>query len=158
MKRVVSRACLWFAVVWWGVWFGGQLFNALMIVPHFSANLPQSLAEWARLSPASVADFSLVFNPIWTAIALAISLALGWTSYGSGKGLALGSLLAAVISVLILAGWMSPTFARLMHPQDATISMVEIQTTLHRWTVVNWARIVVEFDGFVCALLVLSRG
>jgi hypothetical protein len=158
MQRIVSRACLWFAVVWWGVWLGGQLFNALMIVPHFSANLPQSLAEWARLSSTSVADFTLVFNPIWTAIALVSSLALGGTSYGSGKGLALGSLLAAVISVLILAAWMSPTFARLMHPQDASISMVEIETTLHRWTVANWGRIVVEFDGFVCALLVLSRG
>lgn len=158
MKPIVSRAFLWFAVVWWGVWLGGQLFNALMIVPHFSANLPQSLAEWARLSSTSIADFSVVFNPIWTAIALALSLALGWASYGSAKGLALGSLLAAVISVLILAAWMSPTFARLMHPQDATISMVEIQMTLQRWTVANWGRIVVEFDGFVCALLALSRG
>jgi hypothetical protein len=158
MQRLVSRGCLWFAVVWWGVWLGGQLFNALMIVPHFSADLPQSLAEWARLSATSVADFNRVFNPLWTALALAISLALGWRSYGNGRGLALGSLLAAVISLLILAGWMSPTFARLMHPQDVTISMVDIQTTLHQWTVANWGRIVVELDGFICALLVLSRG
>jgi len=158
MKRLISRACLWFAVIWWGVWFGGQVFNALMIVPHFSANLPQSLAEWAQVSSTSVADFSFVFHPIWTALALGVSLALGWRSYGDGRGLALGSLVAALISVVILAGWMSPTFDRLMDPRDATVSMVEIRTTLYRWTVANWGRIVVEFDGFVCALLVLSRG
>ena len=158
MKKVVSRACLWFAVIWWGIWFGGQLFNALTVVPYFSANPPQSLAEWAQLSATSLADFFLIFNPIWMVIALAASLALGWTSCGESRGWALGSLVAGVVSVLILAGWMSPTFARLMDPQDATISMVEIQTTLHRWTIANWGRIVIEFDGFVCAALALARG
>jgi hypothetical protein len=158
MKRLVSRGLLWFAVIWWGVWFGGQLFNALMIVPHFSANPPLSLAEWAQLPSTAVADFTMVFNPLWAAIALALSLALGWHAYGDGRGLALGSLVAALLSVLILAGWMAPTFDQLMHPQDATVSMVEIQTTMYRWTVANWGRIVVEFDGFVCALLALSKG
>ena len=158
MKRMISRGLLWFAVIWWGVWFGGQLFNALMIVPHFSANPPLSLAEWAQVPLTAVADFSVVFNPLWTAVALALSLALGWHTYGEGRGLALGSLVAALLSVLIVAGWMAPTFDRLMNPQDATVSMVEIQTTVYRWTVANWGRIVVEFDGFVCALLALSKG
>jgi hypothetical protein len=157
MKKVVSRACLWFAAVWWGIWFGGQLFNALMVVPYFSANPPQSLAEWALLSSASVADFFLIFNPIWMVIALALSLALGWTSYGEGRGFALGSLVAGVISVVILGAWMVPTLAGLMNPQDATISMIEFRTTLYRWTVANWGRIVIDFDGFVCAVLAISR-
>ena len=158
MKRMVSRACLWFAVIWWGIWLGGQLFNALMVVPYFSANPPESLAAWAQLSSRSSADFFLVFNPIWIVTALALSLGVGWTSYGGGRGLALGSLVAGLVSVLILAGWMSPTFSRLMDPQDATVSMVEIQTTLYRWTVANWGRMVIEFDGFVCALLAVARG
>jgi hypothetical protein len=158
MKRIVSRACLWFAAIWWGIWFGGQLFNALMVVPYFSANPPQSLAEWAQLFSTSLAGFFLIFSPIWIVIALAVSLGLGWASYGDGRGWVLGSLVAGLVSVLILAGWMSPTFGRLMNPQDATISMVEIQTTLYRWSVANWGRMVIEFDGFVCALLALSRG
>ena len=158
MKKLVSRACLWFAVIWWGIWFGGQLFNALMVVPYFSANPPQSLAEWAQLSATSLADFFLIFNPIWIVIALAVSLGLGWTSYGESRGWALGSLVAGVVSVLILEGWMSPTLARLMDPQDVTVSMVEVQTTLYRWTIANWGRIVIEFDGFVCAALALARG
>ncbi len=157
MKKAVSRACLWFAAVWWGIWFGGQLFNALMVVPYFSANPPQSLAEWAQLSSTSLVDFVLIFNPLWMVIALAVSLALGWASYGDGRRWALGSLVAGVISLLILAAWMSPTFARLMDPQDVTISMIEVQTTLYRWTVANWARILIEFDGFVCAVLAVSR-
>ena len=157
MPRIVSRACLWFAVVWWGVWFGGQLFNALTVVPYFSANPPPSLADWAQMSSAALANFSLIFNPIWIAIALAVSLALGWAGYGEARGWVLGSLVAGLISVLMSAGWRSPTFARLMHPQDATVSMVEFRTTLYRWTVANWGRIVIEFDGLVCALIALSR-
>ena len=157
MSRIVSRACLWFAIVWWGIWFGGQLFNALMVVPHFSANPPQSLAEWAQTSSTSLADFFVIFNPIWIVIALAVSLALGWASYGDGRGWALGSLVAGVISVIILIGWMVPTLASLMNPQDATISMIEVRTTLYQWTVANWGRMVIEFDGFVCALIALAR-
>ena len=158
MKRIVSRACLWFAVVWWGIWCGGQLFNALMVVPYFSTNPPESLAEWAQLLSGSPAAFLLIFNPIWIVIALAVSLGLDWASWGPARGWAVGSLVAGIVSMLILTGWMSPTFARLMDPQDATISMVEIQTTLYRWTVANWGRMVIEFDGFVCALVALSRG
>lgn len=158
MKRMVSRGCLWFAVIWWGISVGGQLFNALTVVPYFSANPPESLAEWAQLSARSPADFFLIFNPIWIVIALAVSLGLGWQAYGERRGWALGSLGAGMVSVLILVAWMEPTFGRLMDPQDATISMIEIQTSLYRWTVANWGRMVIEFDGFVCALLALSRG
>ena len=158
MQRTVSRACLWFAVIWWGISVGGQLFNALTVVPHFSANPPESLVEWATLSSGASADFFLIFNPILIVTALAVSLGLGWTSYGEARGWALGSLVAGLVSVLILVAWMAPTFGRLMDPQDATISMVEIQTALYRWTVANWGRMVIEFDGFVCALIALSRG
>ena len=157
MSRIVSRACLWFAIAWWAIWFGGQLFNALVVVPYFSANPPQSLAEWAQLSSTSLADFFLIFSPIWIVMALAVSLALGWTSWGDGRGWVLGSLVAGLISVLITAAWMSPTLGRLLHPQDASVSMVEFQTALYRWTVVNWGRMVIDFDGFVCALLALPR-
>lgn len=157
MKRIVSRACLWFAVTWWGISVGGQLFNALTVVPYFSANPPESLAEWAQLSSGASADVFLIFSPICIVIALAVSLGLGWTSYGEGRGWALGSLMAGLVSVLILVAWMEPAFGRLMDPLDATISMIEVQTTLYRWTVANWGRMMIEFDGFVCALLAISR-
>ena len=157
MKGTVSGACLWFAVIWWAIWVGGQLFNAVTVVPYFSANLPQSLAAWSELSATSLANFSAIFNPTWTAMALAVSLALGWDSYGERRGWALGSLVAAVIAVIILFAWMAPTFAGLMNPQDARISLVAVQTTLHQWTVANWGRLVIEIDGLVCGLLALSR-
>jgi len=35
MREKFARSLLWFAVIWWGVWFGGQLFNAMMVVPRF---------------------------------------------------------------------------------------------------------------------------
>jgi len=157
VNRTVSRALLWFAAIWWGVWFGVQTFNALMVVPHFSANLPQSLAEWGTLLRSDhVADFALIFSPLWIAVALGGSLALGWPIYGRGRNWAVGSLFAGLVSTVMLMAWMNPTFSGLVNAQDATISLRQVQATLHQWTIVNWARLVIEFDGFVCALLALA--
>ena len=158
MQRIVSRGCLWFAVIWWAIWFGGQFFNALMVVPYFSSDLPQSLAAWGEMRTTYVGDFFVIFNPIWIAVALAMSLASGWASYGRARTWAMGSLVAAVISALSLVLWMVPTIAGLVSAQDATISLSEIQRTLHQWTIANWGRLVIEFDGLVCALLALVVG
>ena len=156
MGRTVARALLWFAVIWWGVWFGGQTFNALMVVPHFSANTPQSLVEWGEMRADYLADFFLIFNPFWIAAALVVSLALGWDAHGRGRSWVIGSLFASVVSAVMMAAWMAPALSRLVNPHDPTVSLLEVQTSLHRWTIVNWARLVIEFDGFVCALLALA--
>jgi hypothetical protein len=156
VKRTIARVLLWFAVIWWGVWFGGQMFNALMVVPHFSANAPQSLAEWGELRSDSLADFFLIFNSLWIAVALGVSLVLGWHSHGRSRNWVLGSLFASLVSAVMVAVWMAPAFAGIVSARDPTVSLLEVQRSLHQWTVVNWGRLVMEFDGFVCALLALT--
>jgi hypothetical protein len=152
----VVRGLLWFAVIWWAIWFGGQLYNALMVIPYFSADPPASLAAWSIMRAQNIADFLLLFNPSWIALALGGSLAAGWHSYGRGKNWVIGSLFAAALSALMVVLWMAPEINRLITLQDPTISLREVQSALHRWTIVNWARLLIEFDGFVCALLALA--
>jgi hypothetical protein len=154
--RTLARGLLWFAVIWWGIWFGGQLFNALMVIPHFSADPPESLAAWSAMRADYLADFLLLFNPSWIALALGGSLARGWRFYGRGRNWAIGSLFAAVLSASMVVLWMAPEIARLVNFQDPSVSLLQVQSALHRWTIVNWARLLIEFDGFVCALLALA--
>ena len=61
LRARAAEALLWLATIWWGVWFGGQLFNALMIVPTFSANPPESLAGHPSLViPVETGDLCVI--------------------------------------------------------------------------------------------------
>ena len=157
MRTAIARALLWFACVWWGVWFGGQLFNALMVVPYFSSGLPQSLTQWGQMRHNNLADFFVLFNSLWILLALALSLLLAWKSYGAARRWALSSLAAALLSFIFLVGWMVATISRLVSPDNGGLPLAEIQILLHRWTVANWLRLGIELCGFVFALLALSR-
>lgn len=157
MKVSIARALLWFAVIWTGIWFGGQLFNALMVVPYFSANPPESLRQWGQLRFSNLADFFAIFNTLWISLALAISLLLGWKRYGDARHWVLASMIAALLSFIVLMGWMVATISRLVSPDNGGLPLAEIQILLHRWTVANWIRLGIEFCGFVFVLRALSR-
>ena len=157
VRGSVAEALLWLATIWWGVWFGGQLFNALMIVPIFSAAPPASLTGWYQNRRTYVLDFFLVFNSLWIFLALVVSLLVGWRSHAARRKWVAASALAAFIATAFVLGWMAPTIGRLITPGNG-LSAEEIVALLHRWTVANWIRLCVEFCGFVFALRALSSG
>jgi hypothetical protein len=67
MKKF-ALVLLWFATIWAATWFGGQLFNALMVVPHFSRNPPESLTAWGEMRFDNLAVFlscSRRFGRFW---------------------------------------------------------------------------------------------
>lgn len=154
MKKgaAIARALLWLAIIWWGVWFGGQMFNALMVVPYFSANAPQSLVDWGHLRHSNLADFFVIFNSFWIVLALALSLLLGWRAYGRSRLWILASIVAALLSLIFLF-WMVPTISRLVTADHGGLPQAEIVRQLHLWIIANWIRLGVEFCGFVFALL-----
>jgi len=156
MAMRVARGLLWFAAIWWGIWFGGQLFNALMVVPFFSADPPGSLGLWGQMRHSYVADFFVLFNPLLIAIALGTSLLVGWKVYGDGRKWAIVSIIAAVFSTVLVLGWMAPTINSLVSATDPTMSLSEVRTRLYRWTVANWIRLIIEFYGFAASLLALT--
>jgi hypothetical protein len=57
----------------------------------------------------------------------------------TGAQLGGGSLFAGLVSPVMLMAWMNPTLSALVNAQDATISLRQVQATLHQWTIVNWA-------------------
>jgi hypothetical protein len=76
-------APFWFAVVWAAIWFGGQIFNALMVVPHFSHNLPESLTSWGQMRFDNLADFFMMFSPLWSFLALLVAFLPGQAKPGA---------------------------------------------------------------------------
>jgi hypothetical protein len=155
MKKF-ANVLLWFATIWAATWFGGQLFNALMVVPHFSRNPPESLTAWGQMRFDNLADFFIVFAPLWTFLALLIAFFLvkekparTWIFIGAS---------AALVCMIILLGRMVPTIVRLVQPDHGGLDTASVIALLKQWTVLNWIRLAIDFLIFASTLraLVLS--
>jgi hypothetical protein len=155
LRNLFGQFFLWLAVIWWAIWDGGQVFNALMIVPVVSAHPPQSLLDWRVNRQTYVFDFFRVFNTLWIFLALLMSLLAGWKFQAARRRWLLASMLIAVVSVSLLLGWMVPTIHRLITPGNGWTDQ-EVLTNLHRWTIANWLRIGLELCGLVFALIALK--
>src|SRR5947209_18379308 len=105
--KFLSRVLLWLATIWSAAWFGGQLFNALMVVPHFSRNAPDSLTAWGEMRFDNLADFFVIFAPLWTFVALLITAVLRkdhpvrrWSMFAA---------VCALVPFMNLLRWIVPT-------------------------------------------------
>ncbi len=155
--KFLSRGLLWLATTWSAVWFGGQLFNALMVVPHFSRNPPDSLVAWGEMRFDNLADFFLIFSPLWTFVLLLITAMLGKDH--PARRWIIFSAVCALVSLMMLFGWMVPTISRLVQSDHGGLDSATVATQLHQWTLTNWIRIGIDFLTFFAALraLISSR-
>jgi Domain of unknown function (DUF1772) len=152
--KFLSRVLLWLATIWSAVWFGGQVFNALMVVPHFSAHPPDSLVAWGEMRFDNLADFFVIFAPIWTFVALLIAAVVG--KHHPARRWIIFSAACALISLMTLLGWMVPTISRLVQPDHGGLDSATVATQLHQWTMANWIRIGIDFLTFIAATRALT--
>lgn len=151
-REKVARFLLWFAVIWWGTWFGGQLFNALMVVPYFSSNPPTLLEQWGQMRAHNDGDFFVIFNSIWILIATLIAIVF---VRGATRRWAIASATLALISCLFLF-WMVPMIFQLASPGQGGQSHAEAVHHLRIWTHANFARVLIELAGFICGVKALT--
>jgi hypothetical protein len=145
--KFLQRVLLWLATIWSAVWFGGQVFNALMVVPHFSRNAPDSLTAWGEMRFDNLADFFVIFAPLWTFILLLIAARLGKDH--PARRWIIFSAVCALVSLMGLLGWMVPTISRLVQPDHGGLDSATVVIQLHQWTMANWIRIGVDFLTFL---------
>jgi hypothetical protein len=145
---------IWLATIWSAAWFGGQLFNALMVVPHFSRHPPESLVAWGQMRFDNLADFFVIFAPLWTFLALLVAFFMARRSPARIWLLIAAS--AALVCLFILLGWMVPTIVRLVQPDHGGLDAAGIARELHRWTIMNWVRLGIDFLIFASATRALT--
>src|SRR5947208_16108704 len=133
--RFLARVLLWLATIWSAAWFGGQLFNALMVVPHFSRNAPDSLTAWGAMRFDNLADFVVIFAPLWTFVALLITAVLS-KDHPARRGI-IFSAVCALASSMSLLGRMVPTISGLAQPNHGVPDSGTVATRRHPWTMTN---------------------
>ena len=72
IRKDLARLFLFIATIYWGIWLGGYIFNALMVVPGWSHNPPDSMINYFR-EPHFLLYFFSAVNP-WVFL---VSL-IGW--------------------------------------------------------------------------------
>jgi len=152
--KFLARVLLWLATIWSAAWFGGQLFNALMVVPHFSRNAPDSLTAWGEMRFDNLADFFVIFAPLWTFVAILITAVL--SKDHPARRWIIFSAVCALVSLMSLLGWMVPTISRLVQPNHGGLDSVTVATQLRQWTMANWIRIGIDFLTFLAATCALT--
>ena len=72
---------LWISVVAWGFWLGGLMYEMVVIMPLWSANLPNTVLEW-NARPNFVLNPTRFYLPIVITLILSslLAMVLNWKS------------------------------------------------------------------------------
>jgi hypothetical protein len=142
-RRKFILIILFAATMEWALWVGGQFFNALMVVPGWSANVPRSIRLYQQnmLSHIS-AYFFIVVNPVFLLplVIIAWILCLKYkTSFGKWFGAA--ALLDLIIT-LTVGLWMAPTARSIFAAASSgNVFSPGMLSDLHTWKIANGIRI-----------------
>lgn len=158
LRHNAAEVLLCAAALMFAVWFGGQVFNALMIVPVWSASPPESvvayngaLAQYGRHRT----NFFALFNPLWVTLMLGASLGLGRGGHRGRRAWVFAFALCAAAATLAVLGWMAPAVGRAQRAMTDGSHGPEHFDVMRLWVRANWARLGLELCGLLCALCAL---
>jgi hypothetical protein len=155
LRHKAAEALLYVAAVVFAVWFGGQVFNALMVVPVWSASPPDSVVAYnSALNQYGHGrlPFFVIFNPLWVTLLLGASLLLGRGGGRERRVWVVGFALWSAAATLAVLGWMAPTVGRTMRAMmDGSHTPADL-AAMSLWVRANWARLGLEMCGLLCAL------
>lgn len=132
----------------WALWAGGQFFNALMVIPGWSASVPESIRLYQEnMLSHIIAYFFMVVNPVFLLPFVIIAWVLCLTYKTSfGKWLGIAVLLDLVITLLV-GLWMAPVARSVFHAAArGGMDTSRMLAALHTWKIANWCRIGLEIS------------
>jgi anthrone oxygenase-like protein len=158
MRRSATNLCLWIAALTLAVSVGGNLFQAMVIDPVWSASPPESVGLLAPLIGHRLGWFH--GNPIYLGglVFLFASPFLAWNSPRQRMWLLIaGSSFALVIATTLL--YFHPINDVLQsYRAGKAVDPAVMRTLVRHWIVANWFRIALRVVSFLCVLraMVLS--
>ena len=139
-RKYFARLFLFIATIYWGIWLGGYIFNALMLVPLWSHNPPDSIITYFNDPHYSLYFFSLVVPGVFV-ISLIAWLLTNKIDTGGRVWLGRATLIAWImfplkVYMIILIGRIVVTTL------DGNFD-TELMNTLNLWINLNWLTIVI---------------
>ena len=153
----VARILLWIIVAAWGFWLGGLIYEMVVILPLWSANLPQSVLEW-NSRPNFIVNPTRFYIPIVITLILSSLSAtvLNWKSNNHRIWLIISSVCAITAFVFTII-YFFPKNDVLFRNQNTGLSSEEITAIANAWIQANQIRCGIMFVGFFAALKAFSQ-
>ena len=156
-KDTLTLILLWICVIVWGIWFGGTIYQMVVIVPIWSDSLPQSLYAFFKGTSwnHNVLHF---FGPYWIPVRflpLYLMLFFGW-NLRAHRPLFITTTICMTFVLVFTLAYVYPINAVLFTQAGAEHSVEEIRAMLRRWIVADRARFLVGCIGYLALLRALS--
>jgi hypothetical protein len=151
-RKDLARLFLFIATVYWGIWLGGYIFNAVMLVPVWSHNPPDSLLNHFRTPRYLIHFFSLVNPWVFPASLIAWLLTIKLDTR-AGFWLGWATLLAwimlplKVFMIMTIGGVVRSTLNGNFEP--------DMMNTIGLWSNLNWVTIATATVILVLHLLAI---
>lgn len=153
LRERALNVLLWYSIFAWGSWFGGTLYQMLVIVPIWSAAPPESVREFFQGTSYTEHIFNFFGPPYMVArvLPVLIALALAWHLPRLRRllGLAYACLVATVIFTL---AFIYPINEVLFFQAGAGLPAAEVQRLASTWIWADRLRFGVGVIAFVALL------
>jgi hypothetical protein len=156
-KNTVTVILLWISVIVWSIWFGGTIYQMLVIVPIWSDSLPQSLYAFFKGTSWNH-NIQHFFGPYWMPVRflpLYGMLFFGW-GLSAHRPLFIVTAICMTFVLVFTLTYVYPINAVLFTQAGGDHSVEEIRALLHRWIIADRARLVVACVGYLALLRALS--
>jgi len=138
IRKDLARLFLFIATIYWGIWLGGYILNALMVVPLWSHNPPDSMLSYFR-EPHFLLYFFSAVNPWVFLVSLIAWLLTIKLDTGSGAWLGRATLIAWIM--LPLKIWMIITIGGVVGATMQGNFEPDTINTISLWKNLNWLTI-----------------
>jgi hypothetical protein len=137
-RKDLARLFLFIATVYWGIWLGGYIFNAVMLVPWWSHNPPESMNDYFRVPHFLIYFFKYV-NP-WVFLASLFAWLLT-IKLDTGARFWLGWATLIAWIMLPLKIWMILTIGGVVRAALDGNFEPAMMDTISLWKSLNWLTI-----------------
>jgi hypothetical protein len=138
MRKDFARLLLFIATIYWGIWLGGYIFNAVMVIPMWSYNPPDSMLSYFRASHFLIYFFKYVNPWVFLASLLAWLLTI---KLDTGARFWLGWATLVAWIMLPLKIWMIFTIGGVVRETLDGNFTPDMINTISLWTNLNWLTI-----------------
>jgi hypothetical protein len=138
IRKDLARLFLFIATVYWGIWLGGYIFNALMVVPGWSHNPPDSILSYTK-EPHFLLYFFSAVNP-WVFLASLIAW-LSTIKLDTGAGVWIGRATLIAWIMFPLKIWMIITIGGVFKAAMQGNFEPNMVNTISLWSNLNWLTI-----------------
>ncbi len=156
-RNILTITMLWIAVLSWSVWFGGTIYQMLVITPAWTASPPESLSAFLAASNFS-RNITHFFGACWIPVRLGSVLCLlvsGW-NLPQHRPLFIASAIILTAGVVFTLVYVYPINAVLFAPSSGNHTDGELRQMLQHWIFIDRIRFCVMTLGYLALLRTLS--